>query len=98
MASSNVFNGRRVLVLEDDYWIMADLVRELGESGADIVGPCSNIEQALVALGADRVDGAIIDVNVQGKKAFAVADVLIEKSIPFVFATGYDANEIPESF
>ncbi|WP_244505168.1 response regulator [Pelagibacterium luteolum] len=99
MASPNIFHGRRVLVLEDDYWIMAELVRDLRESGADVVGPFGEIIQALDALGSvQNLDAAILDVNIQGNRAFAVADILMDRNIPFVFATGYDASEIPAAY
>jgi two-component SAPR family response regulator len=99
MGKSNIFEGRRILVLEDDYWVVMDLINDLRESGAEIVGPFANIDQAMDALkdGA-TLDGAILDVNVQGDRSFTLADALIREDIPFVFATGYDSSEIPETY
>lgn len=99
MPAVNRFQGRRILVLEDDYWIVLDLVRELTENGAEVVGPFGNIDQALAALEqGTRLDGAILDVNVQGLEAFGIADILLGRDIPVVFATGYAVSDIPATY
>lgn len=96
MTKPNIFEGRRILVIEDDYWIMMDMIKELRERGAEIVGPFPTVQKAVEMLeeGPDP-DGAILDINVQGLRSYAVADVLKEKKIPFLFATGYDKSEVP---
>ena len=99
MPNSNIFNGKRILVLEDDYLIVADLVSDLQEAGAEVVGPFASIDQALGAIEKERpLDGAILDVNVQGAQAFRVADALSERNVAFVFATGFDRSEIPSDY
>lgn len=37
----------------------------------------------------EAVDGAILDVNLRGEMVFPLADALTERSIPFVYVTGY---------
>ena len=37
-----------------------------------------------------RPDAAILDISLGGEMAFPLADLLQEKQIPVVFATGYD--------
>ena len=37
----------------------------------------------------EAVDGAILDVNLRGEMVFPLADALAERSIPFVYVTGY---------
>lgn len=99
MPALNRFEGRRILVLEDDYWIVLDLVRELTENGAEVVGPFGNIDEALAAIEQNTsLDGAILDVNVQGREAFGVADILLSREIPLVFATGYAVSDIPVTY
>jgi CheY-like chemotaxis protein len=88
--------GLRLLVVEDDFFIADDLARDLRASGAEVVGPVSNVDSALKLLGATaQLDGAVLDINLQGELAFAVADQLLERKVAFVFATGYDADPIP---
>ena len=38
MADKNIFGGRRLLVVEDDYLIVMDLVQRLEASGAEVIG------------------------------------------------------------
>jgi hypothetical protein len=41
---------------------------------------------------------AIIDINLKGELAYPIADALLRQRIPFVFATGYTADDIPARF
>ena len=41
---------------------------------------------------------AILDVNLDGKEIFPVADILSERGLPFVFVTGYGERSLPERF
>ena len=99
MESGNSFGGRRVLVVEDDFLAVADLVDRLQSMGADVVGPVPNVERALEQL--DRqpaIRGAILDLNVQGKMVFSLADELSRRDVPYVFSTGYEASDIPSRY
>lgn len=99
MASTNTFGGRRILVVEDDYLLVMDLLHALRANGAEVVGPLDDVDDALEALdGEGPIDGALLDVSVQGESVFPLADELEERGIPFVFVTGYDASIIPERF
>ncbi len=88
--------GRAILLVEDDYFIVKDLRRQFERDGATVIGPASNVPDALdlVRL-SPRIDAAVLDINLQGEMVFPVADALAERGVPFVFATGYDAAVIP---
>jgi CheY-like chemotaxis protein len=96
MTERNTFGGRRILVVEDDYLIVADMVQELLSTGADVVGPIATVEQALDRLEkVPGIAGAILDINLQGEPAYPLAKELRRRNIPFVFATGYDDSAVP---
>lgn len=91
--------GRKILLVEDEYFIVDDLVRSFKASGADVLGPAASLHEALlIVTEAPRIDGAVIDLNLQGEMAFNIADRLHARGVPFVFATGYDQTMIPERF
>jgi CheY-like chemotaxis protein len=90
--------GKRILVVEDDYLVAMDIVRALERAGAEVIGPAPAVEAALAALEQTVLDGAILDINLGGEMAFPVADALMARGIPFIFATGYDAQVIPLRF
>lgn len=92
------FDGRRVLVVEDEYLAADALRRELEAAGADVVGPAPGVADALALLESAEVDVAILDVNVGGERVDAVVDALLARRVPIVFATGYDAWAMPEAY
>lgn len=93
------FEGRRILLVEDEYLLASDLAQELAGQGAQVLGPVPSVEKALALLAAnDRPDGAIIDVNLGGELAFPVADALLSRGVPLVFTTGYDPGILPDRF
>jgi CheY-like chemotaxis protein len=99
VATTDTFAGRRVLLAEDEYFIARAIARAFTTSGADILGPANSVEDALtLVVGAEHIDAAVLDINLQGKMVYPVADALAARGIPFVFATGYDAVSIPSRY
>ena len=90
--------GKRLLLLEDDYYLATDAREWLEEAGAEIVGPAANGRQALSLLSASEVDGAVLDINVGSGPNFDVARELSGRSVPVLFATGYDRSILPPEF
>lgn len=88
--------GRRVLVVEDEYFLANDIARALAAAGADIVGPVPKLNEALSVLAAsDDIDGAVLDINLRGEAVYPLANALRARNIPFCFATGYDGASLP---
>ena len=90
--------GRRVLVVEDEYFIADDIARALRKFGAEVIGPLASRDEALAASASGGIDAAALDINLRDEAVYPVADALRERNIPFVFATGYDAASIPEPY
>jgi CheY-like chemotaxis protein len=92
-------SGRRLLVVEDEYIIAADLVRELRRVGAEVVGPVRSVGDALSLIEAgEPIDGAVLDINLGGERVYPVADALEAQGVPYVFATGYHLSSIPAEY
>ena len=91
--------GRRVLVVEDEFFIADELARDLAAMGAEIVGPAGTVEQAMRLLNDDCcIDGAVLDIKLGAMMAYPVADELLARNVPVVFATGFDADILPRRF
>jgi CheY-like chemotaxis protein len=93
------FDGRRILVVEDEYLIADDIRDLLTRDGAEVVGPVATADAAAALVeNGGRIDAALLDVNLRGDTVFAFADILLTRNVPFAFATGYDREIIPERF
>ncbi|HEY6815011.1 MAG TPA: response regulator [Croceibacterium sp.] len=90
-------SGKRVLVVEDEYYIAADIARVLEDQGAVVVGPTGHLEDGL-ALAGETLDAALLDVNLHGEASFAIAERLSAVGVPYMFLTGYDSWAIPEGY
>jgi len=90
--------GNRILVVEDEALVGIALRDSLDEMGYYVIGPCNRIPEAMVALRNNRVDAAVLDVNVGGHMVYPLADILVAENIPFVFVTGYGADELESRF
>jgi len=91
--------GRRILVVEDDYLLAEDLRRELERQGAEVVGPVPSVADAVRLVQAEeRLDGAILDVNLRGERVYPVVDLLRERRVRTVFTTGYEQWALPEAY
>jgi CheY-like chemotaxis protein len=91
--------GKRVLVVEDEYLLADDLREALEREGAEVLGPVPDTDGAYALIGTgERVDVAVLDINLNGASVFPLADALVERGTPLAFATGYDRQAIPERF
>ncbi|WP_084395638.1 HWE histidine kinase domain-containing protein [Henriciella aquimarina] len=78
-----------VLVLEDNMIIAMNAEGLVMEAGASSVSICASVEQALEAIREQDFTIALLDVNLGKETSEPVADALVERGVPFVFATGY---------
>ncbi|WP_426000418.1 response regulator [Caulobacter sp. DWR1-3-2b1] len=85
----------RILVVEDEYLLAEVLTDALTELGAEVVGPVGQLAQALALIETTPIDGAVLDINLRGEMVFPLADVLTTLGVPYVFATGYERENIP---
>ena len=73
--------------------------QQLEANGAEIVGPIATLYGAIDRLRSlGRLDGAVLDINLQGQHVFPLADALAERAIRFVFATAYEVTIVPPRF
>src|SRR6187399_2952999 len=86
--------GNRVMIVEDEALVAMALREALDELGFSVIGPFNRISEAMIALRNNRIDAAVLDVNLGGELIYPLADVLVADRVPFVFITGYGAEEI----
>ncbi|MBE1161515.1 response regulator [Dyella acidiphila] len=96
--SEIALEGLRVFIVEDESLIAMLLEDIVTENRCSVVSIAATLEQAMKEASTVNANVAILDVNLNGKSAYSVAQVLIDRSIPFVFSTGYGAAGVPEEF
>jgi CheY-like chemotaxis protein len=88
--------GTRILVAEDEFLVALVIEDMLQSLGCTVVGPYSYLAEASEAAIREQVDAAVLDINLHGEMVYPLAEYLHRHGIPFVFATGYAAKDVPE--
>lgn len=95
---SGTLIDRRILLVEDEYYLADDLRRVLEKEGAMIVGPFASVTSASVAARASELDCAVLDLNLQGELSFRLYEELAARGVPVVVISGYDRHSLPSQF
>src|SRR5947209_11867735 len=92
------WRGVRLLIVEDEYFLAQDLADHFQSLGVKVLGPAGTVVDALDILRSHEAEAAVLDVNLRGERVYPVADVLIQKHVPFVFASGYGGELEPRAY
>lgn len=88
-------DSKSILIVEDEAMIGMMLEDYLETLGYQLHAVASSVEEACVHAREGGFDAALVDCNLQGEKSWPVADILAEQAIPFIFATGGMADDLP---
>ena len=88
--------GANILVVEDETLITMLLEDVLIDLGCNLIGSAVTLRQAQDLASTVAADAAILDVNLGGDPVFPVAEQLLARGIPIVFASGYGASGLPD--
>jgi CheY-like chemotaxis protein len=98
MMAHTGLENRRILIVEDENLIAIVIEDTLQSAGCITLGPVGKLDAAVLMATEEQIDAAVLDVTIRGGQVFPVADVLIQRNIPFVFASGYGDWALPEAF
>ena len=87
--------GKRVLLVEDDALLLMSLEDMMSEFGCAIVGIAMALDAAVQLARDADIDLGVLDVNLAGELVTPAAQLLVQRGVPLVFATGYDAHIVP---
>ena len=77
MTNDRPLHGKRVLVLEDDYYLATDAQALLEGAGARVVGPFGRTCREADIPDAAALDAAIVDINLGRGPSFDFARLLV---------------------
>lgn len=87
-------DGLKILVVEDNF-LAAEVVRDaLEHNGCTVVGPVGRVADGLRLAEQEKLDAAVLDINLNGDRCFPIAETLKGRGVPFVFLTGYDSSTV----
>lgn len=88
----------RILVIEDEMLVAMNIEDMLLALGHEVAGIAGRLAPALALAREGDFDLAMLDVNLAGEATFPVADVLRDRGIPFLFATGYGVEGLRQDY
>lgn len=84
--------GLEILLLEDEALIALDVEQLCREHGAAEVRVARTLDAATAAF-STGFDAAILDLMLGSQSTIDLARQLVEKGVPFIFATGHVAQD-----
>jgi CheY-like chemotaxis protein len=78
-----------ILLVEDEALIRMMVTDMLEELGHRVDAEAADVDKATMLARSTAFDLAILDVNLDGATSFPVADAIVARGIPLIFATGY---------
>src|SRR3954471_16063742 len=91
--------GARVLVVQNDPFIAADLDLMIDDAGGKVVALAASRDDALSLLGREPIDAAVVDPNLGDGEAASLIEALNRRDIPFViYPAAMAANTSPALF
>jgi DNA-binding response OmpR family regulator len=95
MTVQEPLKGRRLLLVEDEYFVAAEIAELLRGDGAEVVGPFARVQPALEAIKREKIDGAVLDVRLDGETSEGLAVLLLARRVPVLLVTGYEPDQLP---
>jgi CheY-like chemotaxis protein len=92
--------GKRVFVAEDEALLALELQLAFEDEGAEVIGPALSLMKALETVTNTReIDCAVLDVDLAGEDVYPIAELLLQREVPFVFHTGHGSrSELTQLF
>jgi CheY-like chemotaxis protein len=87
-------NGLRVLIVEDETLVAMLIEEYLLELGCEVAFSASRVGKAMRGLQSCGIDVAVLDVNVAGESISPLVETLVQRGIPFIFASGYGVRGV----
>ncbi|GJE54618.1 response regulator [Methylobacterium thuringiense] len=93
----SALEGRRVLLVEDESLVAMLAEDMLVDLGCDVT-VAMRLDKALAHARNGSFDLAVLDVNLGAQRSYPIADVLFERGVRFLFATGYGFAGLEQAY
>jgi CheY-like chemotaxis protein len=89
--------GLNVLLVEDEALVAMMVEDWLEELGCRVTGTASNLRMARTLAGGQSIDVALLDLHLGDGTTFGLAEEILQRGIPVVFASG-DSTPLPPPY
>lgn len=90
---------RRILVVEDEFILAADICEQIEAHGGVVVGPAFTLARGQALFQTEpKPDGAILNIRIGDSMVYPLADDLIAAGVPIIFASSENKASIPETY
>src|SRR5262249_54910716 len=90
--------SKRILIVEDELMIRMLLEGMLTDLGHSVAAEAGGLDEAILLARQAEFDLAVLDVNLNGTPVTPVVEILVERGLPFIFASGYGQRGLPEAY
>ena len=70
----------------------------LSTLGCRVVGPVSRLADGLELAHDEGLDGALLDISLDGEESYVLADALLGRAVPVILVTGRRPDELPSRY
>lgn len=90
-----MFAGKRLLIVEDEFFVARELEAFVEERGGKVVAMTGRLDEAMEAVDLE-LHGALVDVQLGPERSYPVIDKLKEAGVPVILMTGYNRRTLRE--
>jgi DNA-binding response OmpR family regulator len=95
-ADNKSLQGKRILIVEDEFLVGELLQRLLVRAGAEVIGPINDAGRAVAIARDQAISGALLDVELKDNATSVdVARILKRRQIPFVVTSVHSIDVLP---
>src|SRR3989344_2969846 len=99
MDQPDILSGKKILIVEDDFFIRDLYARQFGKNGCQVV-ESETVDQSLEIVKTDRPDLVLLDIMLPGKSGLDLLLALKQQpetaQIPVILLTNVSANDVIE--
>lgn len=81
--------ARRILIVEDEPIVALNYASILADAGCDVIGPISSIGKGIEAIERERLDGAVLDIDIGGVPVDPIVAALKQAHVPYIFVSAF---------
>ena len=79
----------RILIVEDEPIVALNYASILEEAGYEVLGPVGTIGKGIEIIERERLDGAVLDIDLSGVPVDPIIHALKQRGLPYLFVSAF---------